>query len=115
MGLDFLELSLFARSGPILHTLADPSLALTSTTCPLPTIPYTSSPPLVLPFITLFESEAGQRHISRSFDMGYARPPVLSADFSHTGEGFAAIFEVRGDYLRQLELGIRRGRLKISG
>ena len=62
------------------------------------------------PLTTLFESEALQRHIFRSIDMGYARPPVFSADFSYTGKGFAAVFEVHGDYLRQLELGIRRGR-----
>ena len=48
-----------------------------------------------LPLTTLFESEAGKRHIFRSFDMGYARPPILSADFSYTGEGFAAFFEIR--------------------
>ena len=50
-----------------------------------------------LPLTTLFESEAGQRPIFGSFDMGYARPPILSADFSYTGEGFAAFFEIRFD------------------
>ena len=47
-GLDFLELSLSTGSGPISHMLAELSWVLASTTCPLPTIPYTS-PPLVLP------------------------------------------------------------------
>ena len=96
-GLGILEVSPSAGPGPISHMLAELSWVLISTTCPLPTIPCNSSPPLVLPFTTRFESEAGQRHIFHSLDMGYARPPVLSADFSYTGEGFAAFFEIRFD------------------
>ena len=112
-GLEFLRLSLSAGPGPISHMLAvelgvnQHHLSLTNDTLHLLPAPRP-------PFTTLFEIEAGQRHIFRSFDVGSARPPILSAYFSYTGEGFAAIFEVRGDCLRQLELGIRRGRLGSS-
>ena len=41
--------------------------------------------------------------------MGYARPPILSADVSCTGKGFAAFFEVHGEKFQQIELGDRAG------
>ena len=119
-GLEFLELSLSAGPGPISHMLTELSLGLTSTTisttCPLPTIPYTSSsPPLLLP--ALLSLKVTLDNATFSVLSTWAMPAlqnlsVLSADFSYTGEGFAAFFEVHGDKLRQLELGHSTGAIE---
>ena len=50
-----------------------------------------------LPLATLFDSEAGQRHIFCPFDMGHARPSESlrsQRGFLVHREGFAAIFEI---------------------
>lgn len=121
-GLEFLELSLSAGpGGPISHMLTELSLGLTSTTisttCPFPTIPYTSSssPPLLLP--ALLSLKVTLDNATFSVLSTWAMPAlqnlsVLSADFSYTGEGFAAFFEVHGDKLRQLELGHSTGAIE---
>lgn len=120
-GLEFLELSLSAGPGPISHMLTELNLGLTSTTisttCPLSTIPYTStsSPPLLLP--ALLSLKVTLDNATFSVLSTWAMPAlqnlsVLSADFSYTGEGFAAFFEVHGDKLRQLELGHSTGAIE---
>jgi hypothetical protein len=119
-GLEFLELSLSAGPGPISHMLTELSLGLTSTTtsttCPFPTIPYSSSsPPLLLP--ALLSLKVTLDNATFSVLSTWAMPAlqnlsVLSADFSYTGEGFAAFFEVHGDKLRQLELGHSTGAIE---
>ena len=118
-GLEFLELSLSAGPGPISHMLTELSLGLTSTTtsttCPLPTIPYTSSPPLLLPSLLSLKATLDNATFSvlSTWDMpALQNLSVLSADFSYTGEGFAAFFEVHGDKLRQLELGHSTGAIE---
>ena len=102
-GLEFLELGLSLGPAPISHMPTELNLELTSTTFPFPTIPYASSPPLLLP--SLLSLKVTLDNATFSVLPTWAMPALQNLDFSYTGEGFAAFFEVHGDKLRQLKLG----------
>ena len=113
-GLEFLEFSLSARPGPTSYLLTQLSLGLASTTCHVPTIPYTSSSssPLALPSLLSLKvmlDNATFSVLSTWFMPALQNLSILSADFWHTGKGLTAFFEVHGHKLLKLELGHSTG------